>query len=111
MYVLVEARRCRVDVARYLRKLFPGPRPRSVVFLPLCVAEGRTFGVLAMVLLHQSQFTRDVQNEVLLLGRIFAGYIARARAYDDIRRKEEFLSAVSHELRNPLTPILGWAVA
>ena len=73
--------------------------------MPLCVADGKTFGVLAMVLVHHDDFTGDMQKEVRLLGRIFAGYIARARGYD------EFLSAVSHELRNSLTPILGWAVA
>jgi len=75
-----------------------------------------------MALLHQNEFTRDIQQEVLVLGQIFAGYISRAKAYDDAltaraaaenenRRKEEFLSALSHELRNPLTPILGWALA
>jgi signal transduction histidine kinase len=115
-------RRCHLDVERYLRKLFPGQRPRSVAFVPLSAADGKAFGVLAMVLLHHDEFTRDMQNEVLLLGQIFAGYIDRARAYDDAlaarvaaenenRRKEEFLSALSHELRNPLTPILGWALA
>jgi two-component sensor histidine kinase len=100
-----QARRCRLDIARYLRRLFPGPRPRSVAFLPLCMPDGKTFGVLAMVLVHPHGFTHDVKEDVLLLRRIFAGYIGGARGC------EEFLSVVSHELRNPLTPILGWAVA
>jgi len=75
-----------------------------------------------MVLLHSDDFTRDLQHEVLVLGQIFAGYISRAKAYDEAlaaravaenenRRKEEFISTLSHELRNPLTPILGWALA
>jgi PAS domain S-box-containing protein len=34
---------------------------------------------------------------------------ARARAQEISRLKDDFLSAVSHELRNPLNSILGWA--
>ena len=117
-----QGRRCPVDVVRYLRRLFPGRHPRSVAFLPLSGAGGRPFGAVAMALLHHDDFTPDIQQEVLLLGQIFAGYISRAKAYDDAlaaraaaenenRRKEDFLSTLSHELRNPLTPILGWALA
>jgi signal transduction histidine kinase len=35
--------------------------------------------------------------------------IARAEADSANRMKDEFLAMVSHELRSPLTPILGWA--
>src|SRR5262249_32836948 len=56
------------------------------------------------------------------LAQIVSGYIVRAHAYDEARaarveaeranqRIAEFLSVASHELRNPLTPILSWAVA
>jgi signal transduction histidine kinase len=117
-----QSRKCPAVAERYLRRLFPGRHPRSVAFLPLSGAGGKPFGVVVMVLLHHDDLTRDLQQGVLVLGQIFAGYISRAKAYDDAlaaraaaehenRRKEEFLSTLSHELRNPLTPILGWALA
>src|SRR5262249_11720641 len=36
---------------------------------------------------------------------------ARAKAEKAIQSKDEFLSILSHELKNPMVPILGWAVA
>ena len=35
--------------------------------------------------------------------------VARARAEEADRAKDQFLAMVSHELRNPLSPILAWA--
>jgi signal transduction histidine kinase len=117
-----QSAKCSVDTERYLRRLLPGRHPRSLAFIPLSDGGSKRFGVVAMMLLHDDQMTRDLQHQILALGQIFAGYISRAKAYDDAlaaraaaetenRRKEEFLSALSHELRNPLTPILGWALA
>src|SRR5262249_23768486 len=36
---------------------------------------------------------------------------ARVKAENAMQSKDEFLSMLSHELRNPMMPILGWAVA
>ena len=36
---------------------------------------------------------------------------ARTRIESAMQVKDEFLSMLSHELRNPMMPILGWAVA
>jgi signal transduction histidine kinase len=56
------------------------------------------------------------------LARTVTGSVVRARAYDEalvarntaeraVVRQEEFLSVLSHELKNPMMPILGWAIA
>src|SRR2546430_14551444 len=63
-----------------------------------------------------------MRDDILRLEQTDSGCIVRARAYDEaldararaehaFQRKEEFLSVLSHELRNPMMPILGWAVA
>src|SRR5262249_18369505 len=64
----------------------------------------------------------DFRGDMHRLGNLISSCIARARAYDEAlagrieanassQRKEDFLSVLSHELRNPLGPILGWAIA
>jgi signal transduction histidine kinase len=63
-----------------------------------------------------------LRDHLFRLRQIVAGCIVRARAYDTAiaarvqaetasRRKDEFISILSHELRNPMMPILGWATA
>jgi signal transduction histidine kinase len=64
----------------------------------------------------------SMQNDLIRVGHLLSGCIVRARAYEDalaarltaekiIRQKDEFFSIISHELKNPMMPILGWAVA
>ena len=59
---------------------------------------------------------------MLRLGEIVAGCIVRTSAYDAAvearvnaenasRKKDEFISVLSHELKNQMVPILGWSVA
>jgi signal transduction histidine kinase len=79
-------------------------------------------GVLAVVVPRAEAFSPELREDLIRLGQIVSGCIVRARAYDEalaaqaraentVRRKEEFLSMLSHELKNPMMPILGWAVA
>jgi signal transduction histidine kinase len=109
-------------ISRYVRDLFPQFRNRSVAFLPIRGLDQRALGVLIIFLPTQDEVAADVRDEILRLGQIVSGCIVRARAYDEAldararaehayQRKEEFLSVLSHELRNPMMPILGWAVA
>src|SRR5262245_34205852 len=117
-----QTRTSRSNISRYLRRLLPGRNNRSVVFLPISASGQPPVGVLAIVLIHRGESTRELHEDMTRLGQIAAGSIARARAYDEAlaarlqaekanQQKEEFLSMLSHELKNPLTPILGWAVA
>ncbi len=82
---------------------------RSVVVTPL-VARGRVLGALALAMgpsgRRYSPFDRALAEDVA--GRA-AIAIDNARLYREVqeadRRKNEFLSMLAHELRNPLAPI------
>ena len=117
-----EGDRSHTEVSRYLRRFFPGTHQRSVAFLPITSLGDAPVGVICMVLLHLDRLSAEFRDDMLRLGNLVSGCVARARAYDEAlagrieaesisQRKEEFLSVLSHELRNPLAPILGWAIA
>ena len=82
--------------------------PRTIV-LPLR-ARGRTFGVLA---LSREASGRRFESADMTVAKALASRAAvaldNARLYKDIehadRQKNEFLSMLAHELRNPLAPI------
>ena len=110
------------NISRYLRDLLSQCRRRNVAFLPIRGSEQRPLGVLTIVLPAQDEVAPEARDEMLRLAQIASGCIVRARAYDEaldararaehaFQRKEEFFSVLSHELKNPMMPILGWAVA
>jgi signal transduction histidine kinase len=117
-----EGDRAHTDISRYLRRFFPGPHQRTIAFLPIGPTGEAPVGVIAMVLLHLDRLNSEFRTDMHRLSNLVSECIARARAYDEAlaarieaenlsQRKEEFLSVLSHELRSPLAPILGWAVA
>jgi signal transduction histidine kinase len=110
------------NVDRILYRLLRSCRGRSVTFLPIRTPKQPPVGVLAIVLSHADEFIPIVQEDLVRLGQVVSGCIVRARAYEEalsarlraenaIHSKDEFLSVLSHELKNPMMPILGWAVA
>jgi PAS domain S-box-containing protein len=109
-------------LSRCLYRLLRRWRSRSVTFLPISAPEQRPIGVLAIVLPETNGLAAPTPDDVMRLGHVVSGWIVRARAYEEavaarlraehaVQTKEEFLSVLSHELRNPMMPILGWAVA
>jgi len=113
-------RLCHSSVSRCLYRLLRKCQCRSVTFLPISGPKKRPIGVLAIVLPQPNGFARS--TGMVRLGQIISGWIQRARAYDEalaarakaenlMQSKDEFLSMLSHELKNPMMPILGWAVA
>ena len=111
----------RLSFIRYLRRLPRSSRKQSFAFLPLTTLSGKRLGVIALGFAADWTFASNERNEMLMLGRIYAEALDRARLYDEALRarleaekanqfKEEFLAVASHELKNPLVPILGWSV-
>jgi signal transduction histidine kinase len=109
-------------VSRVLHHLLGRWRCRSFAFLPLSAPDQPPNGVLAIVLRDPDRISVRVYDELFRLAQLISGCIARARAYDEamaareeaehaVRSKDEFLSVLSHELKNPMMPIMGWAVA
>lgn len=70
------------------------------------IAKERVSGVCIMVATDVTQLLREKMARETLLASERA---ARSEAERSNRLKEEFLATLSHELRNPLNAILGWA--
>jgi PAS domain S-box-containing protein len=109
-------------VSQFLNRLLRRCNCQSAAFLPISALHEQPIGVLALALPHTAENASALSDDLVRLAQIVAACIMRVRAYDEalaarvkaedaIEKKEEFLSIVSHELKNSMMPILGWAVA
>lgn len=93
------------------RELAEAAGYRSMICVPLPVA-GQPIGTLNQYLAEPHQFSEREVRLLTVVAQQVSLAVERARLYQQERsgyeRKCEFLTAMSHELRAPLTAILGF---
>jgi len=74
--------------------------------------EGRTAGLLMLAERPNAVFTTDDEAVLTQLAQMASVAVQNARLYreaqDANRAKDDFLATLAHELRTPMTGILGW---
>jgi signal transduction histidine kinase/response regulator RpfG family c-di-GMP phosphodiesterase len=85
---------------------------RTLLAAPLLEREGEPAGLLMLAEKPNAAFTIDDETVLTQLAQMASVAVQNARLYreaqDANRAKDDFLATLAHELRTPMTGILGW---
>jgi signal transduction histidine kinase/CheY-like chemotaxis protein len=99
------------DPAHPLRVIF-GDCENGCLVAPLVEREGRTVGLIALAGKKGEPFNDDDSAVLTQLAQTASAAAQNARLYREAqeanRAKDDFLATLAHELRTPMTGILGW---
>jgi signal transduction histidine kinase/ActR/RegA family two-component response regulator len=85
---------------------------RTLLAAPLLERQGEPAGLLMLAEKPNSEFTAEDETVLTQLAQMASVAVQNARLYreaqDANRAKDDFLATLAHELRTPMTGILGW---
>lgn len=109
-------RRTTDDPGSFLNEIFHQtedlPPTRGLLAAPLAERGSRNIGFLALSNKSDGEFTEEDESVLVQLAQTASAAVVNARLYreaqDANRAKDDFLATLAHELRTPMTAILGW---
>jgi signal transduction histidine kinase/DNA-binding response OmpR family regulator len=106
------------EVRRHLlsqesRPAAENPLPmRGWLAAPLVEREGKNIGLIQLSDKYDGEFTDEDEAILIQLAHMASAAVQNARLYREAqeanRAKDDFIATLSHELRTPMTAILGW---